>query len=101
MVRAEEVEPMTTKNTTSMSAAEMAAELLRLRAENQALKETAPKGLPMKATEKGAVSVYGLGRFPTTLYPQQWEKLLDQADEIRAFIGTNRASLSWKDEEKS
>ncbi|HKV53828.1 MAG TPA: hypothetical protein VJN94_04220 [Candidatus Binataceae bacterium] len=51
-----------------------------------------------KVSEKGAVSVYGLGRFPVTLYVEQWEKLLSQADELRAFIEANRSQLKTKEE---
>jgi hypothetical protein len=48
-------------------------------------------------SEKGAVSVYGLGRFPVTLYKEQWAKLLDMAHEIRAFIKDNDAKLKSKE----
>ena len=51
----------------------------------------------MKVSEKGALSVYGMGRFPVTLYKEQWLKLLDMSDEIRAFIGANEAQLKAKD----
>jgi hypothetical protein len=51
----------------------------------------------MKVSEKGAVSVYGLGRFPVTLYKEQWLKLLDTANEIRAFIAAHEAELKAKD----
>jgi hypothetical protein len=50
----------------------------------------------LKVSEKGGVSVYGLGRFPVTLYRDQWTKLLDMADDIRAFIRSNGASLKTK-----
>ncbi len=76
---------------------DMKAELERLRAENQALKKTSAKGLSLKVSEKGALSVYGLGRFPVTLYKEQWSKLLDMADDIRAFIRANDAQLKAKD----
>ena len=69
--------------------AEMQAELDRLKAENAALKARGSKGVSMKVSEKGGVSVYGLGRFPVTLYQEQWTKLLDLADDIRAFIKEN------------
>ncbi len=75
---------------------DMKAELERLRAENQALKKTSAKGLSLKVSEKGALSVYGLGRFPVTLYKEQWTKLLDMADDIRAFIAANDAQLKTK-----
>ena len=72
------------------------AELERLRAENAQLKRTANRGVSLKVSEKGGVSVYGLGRFPVTLYKEQWTKLLDMADDIRAFIRANEASLKTK-----
>jgi hypothetical protein len=73
------------------------AELERLRAENAALKAQATRGISIKVSEKGGVSVYGLGRFPVTLYKEQWTKLLDLADDIRAFIKTHDARLKAKD----
>jgi len=73
-----------------------AEELARLRAENERLKRTQSRGVSLKVSEKGGVSVYGLGRFPVTLYKEQWTKLLDMADEIRAFIRDNDASLKAK-----
>jgi hypothetical protein len=60
------------------------------------LKRTANRGVSLKVNEKGGVSVYGLGRFPVTLYQEQWTKLLDMADDIRAFIRSNEASLKTK-----
>ena len=72
-------------------------ELARLRAENQALKAGARKGISLRVSDKGGVSVYGLGRFPVTLYKEQWLKLLDVADEIRAFIRANDAQLKTKE----
>ena len=71
-------------------------ELERLRAENQALKKSAAQGLKLKVSEKGGLSVYGLGRFPVTLYKEQWQKLLGLADEIRAFIEVNDGELKSK-----
>ena len=72
------------------------AELERLRAENAALKARGPRGVSLKVSEKGGVSVYGLGRFPVTLYKEQWAKLLDMADEIRAFIKAHDRELKAK-----
>ena len=72
-------------------------ELERLRRENAALKKGAPPGARMKVSEKGALSIYGMGRFPVTLYKEQWLKLLDMSDEIRAFIAANEAQLKAKD----
>ena len=80
-----------------MSEQDMAAELARLRAENAALKKTSAKGLSLKISEKGGLSVYGLGRFPVTLYKEQWKKLLAMADEIKSFIDANDAQLKSKD----
>ena len=72
-------------------------ELERLRAENAALKKGASSSVRMKVSEKGAVSVYGMGRFPVTLYKEQWLKLLDMSDEIRAFITANEPQLKAKE----
>jgi len=71
-------------------------ELERLRAENAQLKRTANRGVSLKVSEKGGLSVYGLGRFPVTLYKEQWTQLLDMADDLRAFIRANEASLKTK-----
>ena len=82
-----------------MSDDDLKAELDRLTKENEALRAQSrakPGHLTMKVSEKGAVSVYGLGRFPVTLYQEQWTKLLDQADEIRAFIKANESQLKKK-----
>ncbi len=75
---------------------EMKAELERLRAENEALKARGGKGVSMKVSEKGGVSVYGLGRFPVTLYQEQWLKLLDLAEDIRGFIREHEGQLKKK-----
>ena len=72
------------------------SELDRLKAENERLKRAASRGITIKVSEKGGVSVYGLGRFPVTLYKEQWVKLLDMAEEIRGFIRDNEASLKTK-----
>ena len=76
---------------------ELRAELEKLKAENAALKSRGAKGVSMKVSEKGAVSVYGLGRFPVTLYQEQWLKLLDIAEDIRAFIRDNEPKLKKKE----
>ena len=72
-------------------------ELERLRAENERLKKGSSKGMSLKVSEKGGVSVYGLGRFPVTLYKEQWKKLLDMSDEIRNFIEVNDNKLKSKE----
>jgi hypothetical protein len=88
---------------------EIMAELVRLRAENEALKEivslraengelrkTAAQGLSLRVSEKGGVSVYGLGRFPVTLYREQWHRLLAMTDEIRNFMSANEDKLKLR-----
>jgi len=72
------------------------AELERVKAENERLRRTASRGMSIKVSEKGGVSVYGLGRFPVTLYKEQWEKLLDMVEELRAFIRENAAARKKK-----
>jgi hypothetical protein len=69
----------------------------RLRAENERLKRTQSRGITLKVSEKGGVSVYGLGRFPVTLYKEQWLKLLAMADDIRRFIDENAGRLKTKE----
>jgi len=74
------------------------AELERLRAENEALKSKKTGGvLSMKVSEKGALSVYGMGRFPVTLYKEQWLKLLGITDELKKFIEANDGKLKTKE----
>ena len=80
-----------------MSYEDLKAELELLRKENVALRSEFASGLRLKVSEKGAVSVYGLGRFPVTLYKEQWLKLLNMSDDIRAFIAANEAQLKTKD----
>ena len=80
-----------------MSDDEMKAELERLRRENAALKKGSTAGVRMKVSEKGALSVYGMGRFPVTLYKEQWQRLLGMADDIRAFIDANEDKLKAKE----
>jgi len=79
-----------------MSDDDVKKELERLRNENAALKKGAATGMIMKVSEKGGLSVYGMGRFPITLYKEQWLKLLDMSDAIRAFIAANEATLKVK-----
>jgi hypothetical protein len=76
---------------------EIQAELERLRAENEALKKPGRGKLSMKVSEKGALSVYGMGRFPVTLYKEQWLRLLTMADDIKSFIEANNERLKTKE----
>jgi hypothetical protein len=77
---------------------DLKAELERLRAENERLKGRQGRGVALKVSEKGGLSVYGLGRFPVTLYKEQWAKLLAMADDIRAFLKEHDHELKSKDE---
>lgn len=80
-----------------MADEDLKAELERLRKENEALKSRGAKGVSLKVSEKGGVSVYGLGRFPVTLYKEQWTRLLDMSDDIRNFIKENDSKLKAKE----
>jgi hypothetical protein len=79
-----------------MSDEDLKAEIERLRAENERLKQKGSHAMSLKVSDKGGVSVYGLGRFPVTLYKEQWAKLLEMTDEIRAFIKNNESKLKTK-----
>ena len=79
-----------------MAEEDLKSELERLRAENAALKGRTTRGISMKVSEKGGLSVYGLGRFPITLYKEQWSRLLEMSDDIRAFLKENDAALKTK-----
>jgi hypothetical protein len=80
-----------------MADSDIEGELRRLREENERLKARRTAGeITLRVSEKGAVSVYGLGRFPVTLYQEQWEKLLAHVEQIRAFIAENRDHLKRK-----
>ena len=80
-----------------MSQEHLESEVARLRAENEALKARAQRGGQLRVSDKGGVSVYGLGRFPITLYKEQWIRLLDLADDIRSFIQANESKLKAKE----
>jgi len=75
---------------------EMRAEIERLRAENEALKQRSARELRLQVSQKGGVSLYGIRRFPVTFYADEWDRILSKADEIRAFIRENEASLKRK-----
>ena len=79
-----------------MADEDLKAELERLKLENERLKTRQTRGVSLKVSEKGGVSVYGLGRFPVTLYKEQWIRLLDIADDIRAFIKEHDSKLKAK-----
>jgi hypothetical protein len=79
-----------------MSEDDITAEMARLKEENERLKARQSRAVSLKVSEKGGLSVYGLGRFPVTLYKEQWTKLLDMADDIRAFLKENDSRLKAK-----
>lgn len=79
-----------------MGEQDLKAELERLRAENEALRAKVSRPTSIRVSEKGGVSVYGLGRFPVTLYKEQWLKLLSMTDEIKKFIAENESRLKVK-----
>ena len=76
---------------------DLRAELDRLKAENERLKNQGSRGASLKVSEKGGVSVYGLGRFPVTLYKEQWLRLLAMGEDIKAFIEANQDRLKSKE----
>src|SRR5271154_1099022 len=80
-----------------MSDEDLKAEIERLRAENDKLKNKGVRGLSLKVSEKGGVSLYGVGRFPVTLYKEQWRRILGMAPEIEAFIQENESALKSKE----
>ena len=80
-----------------MTDEDLKAEVERLRRENEALKQRNVRGVSLKVSEKGGVSVYGLGRFPITLYQEQWTKLLDMEAQIREFIAEHQSELKKKE----
>ena len=90
-------EPALNRPGRAMSDEDLKAELERLRNENAVLKNGATSSVRMKVSEKGAVSIYGMGRFPVTLYKEQWLKLLDMSADIREFIAANEAQLKSKE----
>jgi hypothetical protein len=81
-----------------MADEDLKAELEKLKAENERLKAQRGRGVSLRVSEKGGVSVYGLGRFPVTLYKEQWTKLLAASDDIRVFIEEHQGELKTKAE---
>jgi hypothetical protein len=81
-----------------MTQEDLQAEVERLKKENEELKQSRRGGaVSMKVSPKGAVSVYGLGRFPVTLYKEQWEKLLNMSADIKTFLAENKSALKTKE----
>ena len=75
---------------------EMRAELERLRAENEGLKAKKTQEMRLQVSQKGAVSLYGIRRFPITFYADEWDTVLKMADEVRAFIAQHETELKRK-----
>ena len=84
-------------NSKDKATTDLLAQIEALKAENAKLKEARNAKLSLKCSEKGAVSLYGVGRFPVTLYQSQWLRVLDMADQIKAFIEANKAKLATKE----
>jgi hypothetical protein len=80
-----------------MADVDLQAEIARLQAENDRLKGRSERGITLKVSEKGALSVYGLGRFPVTLYKEQWRRVLAMATEIESYIQENDNKLKTKE----
>lgn len=77
---------------------DLQAELERLRLENENLKAGARRGTYLKVSEKGGISLYGLGRFPITLYVEQWEKVMEMVPDLRRFIVENGDRVKRKEQ---
>jgi hypothetical protein len=88
---------MSNDNNTTVSMELLMRQIEELKAENNKLKAKSFRGFSIKISEKGAVSVYGLQRFPVTLYASAWETLIAHADDIKAFLEANKASLARKE----
>lgn len=84
---------MATQSTTQPTREELLAKIAQLEREKQ---QAVSISLSCKASPKGCVAVYGLGRWPVSLYPEQWIKLLAFSQAILRFIDANKTSLSWK-----
>jgi len=85
--------------TTQVTNEELMAMIRKLQAENEALRNSQGGKLTLKVSEKGGVSLYGMGRWPVTLYRSQWERLFKAKEQIEAFIQANRAMLKEKGED--
>ena len=100
-----EPSPVTTTPGGASEADTLRAAIEALRAENELLKLKATaqshQGLSIRVSQSGAVSIYGLGRFPVTLYKEQWLRLLDIAPELKAFITANESKLTTKEQSKA
>ena len=81
----------------SEASADMLAQITALRKENEALRTAANSPLKIKVSDKGAVSVYGLGKWPLTLYRSQWEKLIAHTSAVKSFIEVNSSKLASKE----
>jgi ABC-type Fe3+-hydroxamate transport system substrate-binding protein len=75
---------------------DLQSQIEALKAELKEKKKNTPRALSLKVSQKGALSVYGLGRFPVTLYPTQFARLLSIKEEIETFIEDNKADFSYK-----
>ena len=79
-----------------MTQEQLIAQIAALKAENDALKASKTGGPSCKITDKGGVSFYGIGRFPVTLYKDQWIKLINHIEMVKTFLKDNDSKLSVK-----
>jgi hypothetical protein len=86
-----------TTNSKDKATSDLLQQIEALKAELAKAKEAKHRSLSLKVSAKGAVSVYGMGRFPLTLYSGQWLKLFGMVDDIKAFIEANKDKLATKD----
>ena len=87
------VTSLQSQNPTQSSTAD---EIARLKAELEALKQAQSSGCSCRVSQNGAVSLYGLGRFPVTLYANQWHRLFAAVETVKAFIVAHQSELASK-----
>jgi hypothetical protein len=85
-----------TSNSKDKATADLMAQVAALQAENLKLKEARNKALSFKVSPKGCLSVYGLGRFPVSLFAGQWRRLIQVMPELEKFMADNKDKLSEK-----
>lgn len=94
---AQAIDPAILASLNGLSQADMIAKVAQLMADNAKLKKANNGKLSLKVSEKGALSIYGMGKWPITLYLSQWERVMANLDQIKAFVEANRSSFSVKE----